>query len=310
MADYETIQKRRNFIVGIFVLIAIAAIGWLIFKFGDLPSAFSKWKSFEVYVQFPSAPGVQRDTPVRLAGYQIGRVTEVKPPEIRKDLNSGLKYLQSLVVLSIDRQYDQKIPRDAEAKLMTRGLGSSYIELIVDPTSTETLYLGDKVRLQGATGMTSEFFPKESQKKLDEIATGMKSLIDNANTILGDKENQENLKKSLENIAKVSGQAQETLKRIEEFASAGKTTFENLGTNFDTATASFVQTADELSMTIKRMRTILDKVNEGDGTISKLVNDGKLYESLLENSDQLLLLLNETREMISKFKEEGIKLNL
>jgi hypothetical protein len=32
-------------------------------------------RSFEIYVQFPPAPGVEKDTPVRFFGYQIGRVT-------------------------------------------------------------------------------------------------------------------------------------------------------------------------------------------------------------------------------------------
>jgi phospholipid/cholesterol/gamma-HCH transport system substrate-binding protein len=158
--------------------------------------------------------------------------------------------------------------------------------------------------------MTSEFFPEESQKKLEDIADSLKSLIDNANIILGDRQNQENLRKSLDNFVKVSAQAEATFKQIEDFASAGKTTFENLGSEMDSATASLIQTADELSLTLKSTRTILAKVDEGDGTMSKLLNDGKLYESLLENTDQLLLLLGETREMIATFKAEGVKLKL
>ena len=39
MSDYETIQRKRNMVVGIFVVIGICAFAWLIYKFGDLPIA-------------------------------------------------------------------------------------------------------------------------------------------------------------------------------------------------------------------------------------------------------------------------------
>ena len=132
MSDYETIQRRRNIVVGIFVIVAVAALVWLIFKFGDLPATVSRFRSFEVYVQFPKAPGVEQDTPVQFCGYQIGRVTQVMAPEIRQDGKPDAIYHQSIVVLSIDKKYGT-IPSNVEIKLMTRGLGSSYIELTVDP---------------------------------------------------------------------------------------------------------------------------------------------------------------------------------
>ncbi len=187
-------------IVGIFVVVGMGALVWLIFKFGDLPSVVTKMGSFEVFVQFPTAPGVQTDTPVRFCGYQIGRVTKVMSPEIRRDMVSGLEYYQTVVILSIDKRY-VNIPSNIEVKLMTRGLGSSYIELKqhpdkpevpLDPNRPETIFLADKIWLQGSTGMTSEFFPEESQKKLDEVAEGLRTFISNANDIFGLPSNQEN----------------------------------------------------------------------------------------------------------------------
>lgn len=57
MSDYDTIQKRRNLVVGLFVIIGLFSFGWLIFKFGDLPRFATQWKSFNVTVQFRSAAG-------------------------------------------------------------------------------------------------------------------------------------------------------------------------------------------------------------------------------------------------------------
>ena len=300
MSDYETIQRRRNITVGIFVVVAICALVWLIFKFGDLPTAVSKLRSFQVFVQFPTAPGALRDTPVRFCGYPIGSVTKVMPPQIRTDLDTGLEYHQTMVILSINKKY-VNIPSNVEVKLMTRGLGSSYIELAVDPTlpltprdpnRPETKFLVDKMLLQGSTGITSEFFPEESQKKLEELVSDLSTFIDNANDILGDKANKENIKATLANLSDVSKQATQTLEELQKFFAAA------------------VNTSEEASKTVAELGLILEKVNNGQGTAGKLINDGRLYENLLENTQQLEVLMQDLKEFVAEYRKKGIKVKL
>lgn len=293
MSDYETAQRKRNVVVGVFVVVAICAAVWLIFMFNDFPTVVSELSSFQVFVQFPTAPGVVKDTPVRFCGYTIGSVTKVAPPEVRKDLNTGLEYHQTVVVLSINKKY-VNIPSNVEVKLMTRGLGSSYIELSVNPTlpltprdlnRPETKYLVDKMLLQGSTGMTSEFFPQESQKKLDELINGLTAFINNANEIAGDKANKENIKTTLANLSV----ATEELKKF---------------------LASGVGTSEEISKTSAELRMVLEKINNGQGTASKFINDAQLYEKLLENSQEMEVLLKDLRELVAEYKKKGIKVKL
>jgi len=296
MSDYESLQRRRNITVGIFVIMALTAVGWLIFIFGDLPLFVSKFRSFQIKVQFPTAPGVEKDTPVRFCGYQIGKVSDVQEPKILKDQDTQMSYHQTMVILSIDKRYDD-IPMDVEVKLMTRGLGSSYIELAVDPELhdpnwAKTHVLVEGMLLQGSTGMTSEFFPQESQEKLDELATGLKSLIENTNEILGEKENQENIKAVLSNLTETSAQATKSLRQAEKF--------------FSSAT----RMSEELSKALIELQQILEKIDQGPGTAAKLVNDGRLYENLLENTEQLKLLLEEAKTLIKEYREKGVKVKL
>jgi ABC-type transporter Mla subunit MlaD len=263
--------------------------------FGDLPAAVTKLGSFGVFVQFPTAPGVQKDTPITFCGYQIGRVTDVMAPAIRTDLNTGLAYHQALVVLSIDKKY-ANIPSNVQVKLMTRGLGSSYIELIVDPTlpltprdpnRPETKFLVNQMLLQGSTGITSEFFPAESQKKLEELTDNLNTLITHANAILGDQQNKENIRASLANLSRVSGRAAGTLEEFEQFL------------------AAWVGTSEELSQTAKELRIILEKINTGQGTAAQFINNGRLYDELLENTQQMQVLLQELRIFAEKINEKG-----
>ena len=323
MSDYETIQRRRNIIVGIFVIAAVCALVWLIFKFSDLPTIFSKISSFDVFTQFPTAPGVQKDTPVRFCGYQIGRVTDVKPPKVMRDLNTGKFYHQTLVVLSIDRNYSD-IPSDVEAKLMTRGLGSSYIELklkyfdVNEPTGP---FLAEKSLLQGSSGMTSEFFPEESQKKLDDLITSIIALMSNANTVIGDPNNKGNLKKSLANLSEASGHVTQTLQDVNEtmqkfrdtmerfgkLADAGTSTLKNADANLITALADLTE---ELSKGASQVRLILEKVNSGQGSAGRLLNNGQFYENLLENTQQLQALLEELKSFVAESRKKGVPIKL
>jgi phospholipid/cholesterol/gamma-HCH transport system substrate-binding protein len=298
-------------IVGVFVIIAVIVFFWLIFKFGDLPILVSEIKSYEIHIQFPSAPGVQKDTPVRFCGYQIGRVIEVKPPERMKDLETQQFYHQTLVLANIDNQF-KNIPADVEVKLMTRGLGSSYIEMKVPPKdiSQDKKFLSEGSLIQGSTGVTSEFFPEESQRKLDELLTGVSSFIDNANSIIGDDENKANLKAAMANIADASKQATAVMQQLQETAAAGKTALQNIDARMERLTNSLVSTSDKLGEVMDHLESVLDKINNGEGTAGKLVNDGRLYEQLLEDSRQLELVIKDLKAFVEQSREKGLPIKL
>ena len=306
-------------IVGIFVVVGIGALVWLIFKFGDLPSVVTKMGSFQVFVQFPTAPGVETDTPVRFCGYQIGRVTKVMAPEPKVDLVSGLKYYQTVVILSIDKSY-VNIPSNVEIKLMTRGLGSSYIELKqtpgkpaepLDPNRPETKkYLVDNILLQGSTGMTSEFFPEESQKKLDELVDGIIALIANANDVIGSPDNKENLQKILANLTEASEHAKETIQEFRKFAVAGTTTLKSADAKTEELVFAMVDTSEEVSKAAAQLRLILEKINSGQGSAARLINDGRFYENLLENTQQIQLLLEELKSFVAQARDKGVPIKL
>jgi len=297
-------------IVGVFVIIAVIAFFWLIFKFGDLPVLVSEIKSYEVKIQFPSAPGVQKDTPVRFCGYQIGTVTNVKPPNILQDKNTKQWYHQTLVIISIENQF-KDIPDIVEAKLMTRGLGSSYIELSIPPVDVrEGKFLVEGSLLQGSSGVTSEFFPAESQKKLDDLITGISAFVKNSNDVVGDTENKANFKATLANLAEATKQANDTIRQIQEAVAAGKTMLQNADTRTAQLTTSLVATSDKLGVVMTNLDSILAKVNDGEGTAGKLVNDGRLYEQLLEDSKQLHLVLLEMKNFVTESTEKGISIKL
>jgi ABC-type transporter Mla subunit MlaD len=312
VSDYETTQRRRDIVVGIFVLVAMCALVWLIFKFGDLPTAVSKIGSFRVFVQFPTAPGVQKDTPVNFCGYQIGRVIGVMAPQMLRDSKTHLVYHQTKIVLSIDRKY-RNIPSNVEVKLMRRGLGSSYVELTVDPCSLpappqdpnrpETIFLVEGMLLQGSSGVTSEFFPAESQERLDELVGGLTQLIKNANDVIGDPNNKENFGATLATLPETTKQARQTLKEFQELAAQATATLKSTDAKAEKLVTAMVDASEELSQATSQLRMILEKVNSGEGTAARIVNDGKLHESMLESAQQLQKLMEEVNLLAVELKK-------
>jgi len=316
VTDYETIQKKRNIIVGVFVLLGLMALIWLIYIFNELPTAISKIRSFQIYVQFPFAPGVQENTPVQFCGYQVGRVIDVLAPSVFKDLNTGKSYHQIKVVLAIYKKY-RTIPSNVGIRLMRRGLGSSYIELEFDPNSPlvpkdpnrpETAFLVEGMLLQGSTGVANEFLSEGTQKKLEQLAVNLTELTSSANAIIGDEENRQNFRQFLTNITNMTKQATETLKEFQNFSATGTQTIQSVNVNLNNVSAAIVQTSEELTAATREFKLVLEKVNSGDGTAAKLLNDGRLYENLLDSADELEMVLKQLTLLLDDWQKNGVSI--
>jgi phospholipid/cholesterol/gamma-HCH transport system substrate-binding protein len=78
--------------------------------------------------------------------------------------------------------------------------------------------------------------------------------------------------------------------------------------NIDTLTARLAAAGDDLDSGSQSLASILRKVDEGDGTLGKMVNDGELYDRLTaatENiqvaSEEIALLTRDVREQPEKY---------
>lgn len=307
MNDYDYIQNKRNMIVGAFVVIGVLVFVYMVFLFGELPVTMTKFTSYTVKVKFPFAPGVQKSTPVQYCGYQIGKVTYVAPPMPFKD-ETGTFIHQVAVDMAIDRKYSS-IPANVRVKLFRRGVGSSYIELSTAPMTSEEFnalepkFLRHGMILQGESGSASEILPEDLQNKINTFFTKVTILADNLNAVIGDTNNQQNLKKSLANLSKATEESVTTLQQIREFSQTGK---EKLAS----VSESVTQTSEELGETLIELRRILNKINSGEGTVGKLINDDKLYNNLVDSSEELKAALEKMKKTFQKTSEKGIKVSV
>ncbi|MCK5000469.1 MAG: MCE family protein [Anaerohalosphaera sp.] len=317
MADYNSLQKRRNVIVGMFVLIAVAAFVWMIFKFGELPVTAQKMHSFELTVNFPSAPGVLPKTPIRFCGFQIGKVTSVGAPQLGLDDQDRPHPFVS-VVLAIQNDY-KNIPSNAQIRVVERSIGSSFIEIVtdpelpvvpLDPEKVKSAYLHRGMVLEGTMGTANEFFPEEIRDKIDLFVENLTSLTSNLDVIFGDKQNQNNIKDALANIAKMADEAAKTFEEASKTFDQATKTFDSAESFTETASLSVKQVAEDLNDTMRQLNNILAKVNSSDGTVGRLLNDGTLYEDLLDSTQELKLALEQIKLLAAESRENGIRIKL
>jgi len=299
MTDFQTKQRRRNLIVGGFVIIAFFAFAYMLIKFRDLPQFVSKFNSFEVLIYFPEAPGVQKDTPVQFCGYQIGRVRKVAYPKRDDENQNGYQHKVGVSV-AIDNRFTD-IPDDVDIVIMKRGLGSSYIEIRDKAEGEPSGYIKGEMTLYGTVSMASEFLPPEIQKKLEDLVDSITALSNNANKILGDTDNQTNIKKTLENITLATSQARQTLESIQKFSDTGTEQMDVMG-------AQVVRVTEQMEAALSDLRQLTARIESGDGTLGKLVNDGRLYENLLESSQELEMTLEQLKKWAAEAREKGIRI--
>ncbi len=124
-------DTKLELIVGVFVLIGIAALAYLAIKLGKLEVVGTHQR--HVQAVFDSVAGLKMGAPVEVAGVQVGQVKRI-----------ALDGEHALVTLAVNP--DIKVYQDAIASIKTRGLiGDKYVSLSPGGSDKE-LGPGGKIR--------------------------------------------------------------------------------------------------------------------------------------------------------------------
>ncbi len=125
-------DAKLELIVGVFVLVGLAALTYLAVKLGKL-EVIGSGNQIELQAEFDSVAGLKSGSTVEIAGVQVGQVKRI-----------GLKDDRALVVLSL--RPGVKIYGDAIASIRTRGLiGDKYVSISPGGSQKELLP-GSKIR--------------------------------------------------------------------------------------------------------------------------------------------------------------------
>ncbi len=249
-----TFSKLR---VGIFVLVGLAVLGFLILNSsGDFNPFESKMR---LKARFAAADGLREGSEVQLAGVRIGKVETVSllPPDTPEDFKVE-------AVMAIDeemngRPINERIRTDSNAQLVATSLLANDKIINISPGSAKGSPVSENDILES------------------RVAISINQLTQTGNDLL-------------EQINKIAVPANEILNK----ANQGEGTLGRI-VNDESLYRNLDATVAETKLTVTKLQTTLDKVNSGQGSAGKLLNDPALYNSLNRTVSQLESISNDLR---------------
>ena len=124
-------QTRTELVVGIFVLVGIACLGYLAIRLGKLEILGNS--GYVVYGDFASVAGLKIGDPVEIAGVKVGKVETISLADDRARL--GIRVEPHV-----------KLQDDVIASVRARGLIGDKFVMISPGASDKVLGPGDKIR--------------------------------------------------------------------------------------------------------------------------------------------------------------------
>ncbi len=293
--------------VGLFFVGTLVVLGVLIFNTGKF--SFGSDKDAEHFtVYFDQVAGLAVQAPVRVAGVKVGEVKSIT-----------LDHGRAKVDLKLDKDFP--VYMDSQASLSSIGiLGEKYIDItqghyekgLMDPAmpipSRSGVSLDDLMvtlaaisrDIKGVTGALNQSIGgEEGRAKLDEIVDNIRVLTGEFRTL--SQENHAAINHTLANAEAMTGDLRERMPRLAQ-------QFEDLGKHLD---AMVQETRPELRGTMQdvhklagsfqetsaNLKNITAKLNNGEGTIGKLLNDDSTIKKINTAVDNLNDMLGGVKSM-------------
>jgi phospholipid/cholesterol/gamma-HCH transport system substrate-binding protein len=253
--------------------------------------------SKKIYVVYDSVEGLEPSSSVKLKGVTVGRVNSYNFLDNKK----------VLVELSITSNYP--ISKSSVAELVgSSPLGGKEIIIIPNDSDNQLAESGDYLKSSTKLGLTDALAEQmvPLKDKIEKLLDNANVLFAGVNEVLDDKAKSD-LKNSLSELNKTMTEFSGASKSINELLSKNKTkldgTFNNLDktvANFATisdsiSSANFGQTVKNLEKTLANVDKLLADMEQGNGTMGKLMKDEAMYNNFTKASKELELLLQDLR---------------
>jgi phospholipid/cholesterol/gamma-HCH transport system substrate-binding protein len=266
------------------------------FSYLKSTALFDNSKTF--YGVYDNVGGLQSGTAVSINGFNVGNVNDIK----FKD-NSG----KLIVTFSVSNDFE--FSSNSVAELYDTGIiGGKGIQILPMFDSSPMAKSGDTLTTGIKPGLTDLVQKNLAplQQKIEGAVSHADSLIINFNKILNAK-TRNDLRESISGLTILVKSFQNSATTLDVLLSDNKNDISKVIENINTITNNFVKLSDtlantDITTTIKNLESTLNnldimlaKIENGDGTIGKLMTDEELYKNLTASSKELDLLLQDFR---------------
>ncbi len=301
-------NRSAEFKVGVFTLIVLLIIAFFTFRIGGFEWLYKK-KEYILYVYFRNIANLDDKSQVRIAGVTVGKIKKIELSDnmarITMGINEGIN-----------------IPVDSVAYIRSTGLlGDRYLEI---KPGKERVYLKDGDTIRNVEEMADM---DEMLRKLSSLSENVDKFVSLVNEFLGNEESKRALKESIMNLRDITANLRDAISRndkrleklmakLEDLADSLKGMIDENREQLKKAIAKAPEVMDELKNTTKELKSMIEEnrsnlketteqlnrltsdIQEGKGTLGKLMKDERLYESLNKAAEGV----NRTITRIERFR--------
>jgi len=288
---------NRESQIGVFVLLGLAVMAYFVYRTSDVKDWLSGdgRNHREVGLVLDDASGMRQGTSVEIAGVKVGEIERIE-----------LEGNRAVAILKMPG--DMEFKDGTRAEIRSKGvLGERYIALHLGDGDT----LADQNRLEGSAppdlgaitssinelaqnlveiteSLKASTFDESGGNRVAEIAENMERMSEVLVAML--EENRANMATSSNQIAQLTTSLNRDVPllvaELTEFSRSLRAIAENNRGNIDETVTSVSQLAKNFEDASASLTSIAAKVDDGTGTIGKLINDPQTVEkvnSVLDN---------------------------
>ena len=238
------------------------------------------------------ATGMEVSTSVLVRGVKIGSVSAIKLESIKSKIE---------VEITINSDYD--IPSDSYMQLFESSIMSATKLTIIPGTSATNYSIGDAIEYRYSPSMMQSI--NAISAKLFATFDKVDTLLNSVNAVLSEK-NVENIGATLENLTKVSENANDMVVAQKDRLNNIMSNFESLSTSLNASTPEIKQILENMSLVtgsinqslpemMQQIDNILKSVQSPEGTLGKLLNNDAVYNNLDLTLKNMSLLLEDLK---------------
>ena len=314
------LKISREFKVGGLIIMAGALLYWggNFLKGNDI---FSDNRTF--YAVYENIEGLSVNKPVQINGLKIGQIKQI---DFHPD-NSG----RILVVFEVKSDYP--IPSNSIANIHSVSLLGENVIALELGSSFDLALPGDTLA-SGADGNLSDAMYEQIaplKAKAEHLLNTMDTAVSQLTGFLNESTRQDfiktfeslsatfaNLERSTRDIEFIISSNTDSIHKMVGNLTAISQTLKDNGDNLDNILTNFSEISDtiakanlhgtlvNLNDVISRADTIMTKIDRGDGSIGKLINDPGLYENLEEASNSLNRLILDIKYNPNKYVQVSV----
>jgi len=288
------LKISKEFKIG---LMAIVAIVLFIFGYNFLKGKNLLEDSRTFYAVYDQVEGLSTSSAVTISGLQVGTVIDIR---IREDAK---------LVVEMNIKNDYPFSKSSIAEIYGGDLiGGKSVK--INPNFEDKTYAqpGDTLMGRIEPGLMDIVNKKLSplQQKIEDGVSSVDTLLNSINYVL-DEDTNKSLKNSILTLNKTISHLNSTASQVDQLLARNTETLESTLNNVSGISEKFNKIADTLSQiefnkivndlenSLAQFNAVAEKVNSGEGSIAKLINDDKMYNNLEQASKQLEELIQDIK---------------